>query len=395
MESEEREMTADEKDNLASGSVGYVADGFGPVKRSFDAMLYAEPGYSAQVTAVWRGQTVIDLAGGPLLGPRSVTGVFSSSKGVAAAVIGLLIDDGVLRLDEAVSFYWPEFANMGKGSITVRQALAHRAGLIGVEGGFSPEELANSSLAAAKIAASVPLWRPDTAHGYHALTIGVLMEELARRTTGSTLQAIYERRIRGPRGIDFFLGFPEAQESRFATVVPPSSGPAQPDASSSSDSMQSLAFNVLHTSLAPDAGVMGPNRRAMRAAGTAAINGIGSARGLADLYGAVLGSPNTPPLLGRETIRQMSMQHSFGIDRVLGHQTSFGVVYMKPHPLMEFGSFRAFGHDGAGGALGFADPLHELAFGYIPMPMQLPGGADPKAVRLSQEIRRCIQLLHA
>jgi hypothetical protein len=86
----------------------------------------------------------------------------------------------------------------------------------------------------------------------------------------------------------------------------------------------------------------------------------------------------------------MSRQHSFGIDRVLGFPTAFGVVYMKPRPLMEFGSFRAFGHDGAGGALAFADPLHELAFGYVPMPMQLPGGADSKALELSQLVRQCI-----
>jgi hypothetical protein len=64
---------------------------------------------------------------------------------------------------------------------------------------------------------------------------------------------------------------------------------------------------------------------------------------------------------------------------------------MKPHPLMEFGSFRAFGHDGMGGALAFADPLYGLAFGYVPMPMQPPGGADPKAVQLSQIVRRCIR----
>ena len=169
----------------------------------------------------------------------------------------------------------------------------------------------------------------------------------------------------------------------------------QPDAAAApppTDTIQSVAFNVLHSSLAPDAGNMGPNRRTMREAGSTAINGIGSARGLAGVYSAVLGTPDEAPLVSEETIAQMSMQHSFGIDRVLGHQTSFGVVYMKPHPLMEFGSFRAFGHDGAGGALGFADPLHDLAFGYIPMPMQLPGGADPKAIRLSHLIRRCTRL---
>jgi hypothetical protein len=77
---------------------------------------------------------------------------------------------------------------------------------------------------------------------------------------------------------------------------------------------------------------------------------------------------------------------------VLNKVMCFGIVFMKPHQEVEFGSYRAFGHDGAGGGLGFADPVHGIGFGYIPMPMQYPGAADPKGVQLSTLVRSCIRL---
>lgn len=375
-------------------SVGYVESGFEEVKVAFDAMLLADAQFSGQVAAVWRGRLVVDLAGGPDLAPDSVTGVFSVSKGVAATVIGILLDRGEIDLDARVADYWPEFAAAGKHAVTVRTLLSHRAGVFGTPDGFSPEELADSRLAAATLAASPPLWHPGSAHGYHALSIGVVMEELVRRVTGRSLQQIYETEVRAPRDIDFYLGLPVEQEARFREVlaVPPT--PAQLAEllanANAPDNLQSLAFNAFLTTFPPAAGAMGPNNRMMREAGFAAIDGIGSARGLAEVYAAVLGNDEHPPLISPTTLAEMSQEHSFGLDRVLGMPTCFGIVFMKPIPRMEFGSFAAFGHDGAGGALAFADPTYELGFGYIPMPMQFPGGADVKGVRLSQLVRECV-----
>ncbi|RWZ59486.1 class A beta-lactamase-related serine hydrolase [Labedella populi] len=371
---------------------GHVEPAFERVRDEFERMLGVDPGYGAQVTAIWRGRTVVDLVGGRGTESDSITGVFSVTKGIAATVVGLLVTRGQLRLDAAVAEYWPEFGAAGKAAITVREALSHRAGIVGVPERFTVDELVDSSLAAAKIAAHPPLWQPGSAHGYHAITIGVLMEELVRRVSGRSLQSIYESEIRAPREIDFHLGVPSSEEYRYRAalpaVVPPDAEVPPPP---SSDGLQALAFNVLHSSLPPTAGEMGPNNRAVRAAGIASIGGVGSARGLAAVYAAVLGDDSTAPLLSTETIAEMSRQHAFGLDRVLGFTTSFGIGFMKPHPAMDFGSYRAFGHDGAGGALAFADPLHDLAFGYIPTPMQLPGGADPKAITLSQTIRSCVR----
>jgi CubicO group peptidase (beta-lactamase class C family) len=379
-----------------AASVGTVAPGFEPVRDALDGYLRDDPGYSAQLSVRWRGRPVVDLSGGSLLGPDDLTGVFSSTKGVAATVVALLLERGLIELDVPMARYWPEFAQSGKGSITVREVLAHRAGLVGVDGGLEVDDFVDTSRAAAKLAAAPPLWQPGTAHGYHALTIGILMEELVRRVAGVPLARVYEDEIRAPRAIDFYLGLPDDLEPRFRPVLPPEPTPAQlaelAGTGWGSDSLSAVAFNAVDGAFTPATDPIGPNQRHMRARGFASINGIGSARGLADVYAAILGGPDAEPLLGPATIEAVSRQQSYGVDRVLmGMTTAFAIGYMKPHPRMEFGSYRAFGHDGAGGALGFADPRCDMAFGYIPMPMQLPGGADAKSIELSRIARGCIR----
>jgi CubicO group peptidase (beta-lactamase class C family) len=120
------------------------------------------------------------------------------------------------------------------------------------------------------------------------------------------------------------------------------------------------------------------------------VGGIGSARGLAQVYAAAIGLTGEA-LLEPDTLAAMGQQQVWGVDRVLNFPMAFGVVFMKPHPGSDFGSFQAFGHDGAGGALGYADPLYGVSFGYIPLQMQLPGGADARALRLSQTVRTAIR----
>ncbi|MDN6178191.1 MAG: beta-lactamase family protein, partial [Micrococcaceae bacterium] len=158
----------------------------------------------------------------------SLTGVFSASKGAAGMVIALLVQDGLLDLEEPVTRYWPEFAARGKKAITVGQLLSHQAGLPGVDGGMAVEHYTESSQGAARLAAAPPVWKPGSTHQYHALTIGIFAEELVRRITGQTLQQVYETRIREPFGIDFHLGLPEGEEPRFREVLKPAQSPELP-----------------------------------------------------------------------------------------------------------------------------------------------------------------------
>ncbi|KQQ08929.1 hypothetical protein ASF46_14400 [Rathayibacter sp. Leaf296] len=371
-----------------------VAQGYEPVRNQLDAYLLSDPAFSAQLSVYHRGEHVVDLVGGPDLDEDSITGVHSVSKGVAGVTFATLVKAGVIDVDAPVAEYWPEFGAAGKDRILVRELLSHQAGLVNAPGGLTRDEIIDSARGAERLAATSPLWAPGSASGYHAVTIGILLEELVRRVTGDTLQNLYETRIRAPRSIDFWLGLPEDEEHRFRTVLPMVPTPQQHAEMQARqfgpDSITAHAFNLVREGGEGSIEDVSPNHRDLRAAGFASGGGIGSADGLARVYAAALESGGDA-LLDEATIETMSRQQTWGEDRVLGVTMSFGVVFMRPQPRMEFGSYRAFGHDGAGGALGFADPLYDLAFGYIPLPMQYPGGADPKAVVLSQLVRQCVR----
>ena len=365
-----------------------IAPGFESVAELFGRFLSEDREYSAQLAAYHRGVKVLDISGGPHRRPDSVTGVFSCSKGVSGLVIALLVQDGFLDLDAEVVKYWPEFGAEGKATITVAQLLSHQAGLLGVEGGLTLAEYNNSELAAAKLAQMRPLWKPGTAFGYHALTIGVFMEELCRRITGSTLQEIYEQRIRSVTGAHFFLGLPESEEPRYATLRW-AADPSQPwidPASHFGLSANSAVGDILDL----------PNLRDVRAAGLSSAAGVASAEGMARVYAAALTGlaadgdrAAVAPLLSEETIQTVTAEQVFGIDRVFGETSCFGTVFMKSHARSPYGSYRAFGHDGASASLGFADPVYELAFGYVPQQAE-PGGAGCRNLELSAAVRKAV-----
>ncbi|MFK4640884.1 serine hydrolase domain-containing protein [Paenarthrobacter histidinolovorans] len=365
-----------------------VAPGFESVAELFRRFLEQDPEYSAQVAAYHRGVKVLDLSGGPHIRADSVTGVFSCSKGMAGLVMALLVQDGQLDLYAEVVKYWPEFGVEGKASITVAQLLSHQAGLLGPEGGLTLDEVNNSALAAARLAALPPLWKPGAAFGYHALSVGIFMEELCRRITGSTLQAVFERRIRAVTGAHFYLGLPESEESRFA----PFRWAADPS--------WPWVDPAGHFGLAANAAVGDildlPNIREVRAAGLSSAAGVSSADGMARIYAAsstgLAGEPGlagVAPLLTEETIRAVTAEQVFGIDRVFGETGCFATVFMKSHSRMPFGSYRAFGHDGASASLGFADPVYELGFGYVPQQAE-PGGVGCRNFQLSSAVREAI-----
>lgn len=358
---------------------GFVASGFNNVLELFDTFLREDPQYSAQLAVYRDGVPVVELSGGPDMAPDTLTGAYSCSKGVAAMVIALLVQDGLLDLDQTVAHYWPEFRVHGKDRLLVREALSHQAGLMGIEGGFGLDEFTTPA-AAARLARAVPTWQPGRQFGYHALTIGIIMEELCRRTAGETLQEIYEGRIRSPYGIDFFLGLPEEQEYRYRDVLY-AAGPVEPW-------LDPLSLEGLNSN-APVGTIMElPNIRPVRAAGMSAAGGVGAASGLARLYAAATtGIQGGEPFLTAATVEQMSQEQVWGLDRSSGLDNAFAVVFMKPHPSRSFGSHRAFGHEGANAALGFADPAYGLGFGYIPR-RQEDGRTPGRAHRLAAEVRR-------
>lgn len=367
----------------AGASQGLATEQFAVVRELFDSMLDDAPRYSAQLAVYLGGTRVVDLAGGPDSAADSLTGVFSCSKGVSALAFSLLVQDGLVDLDATVATYWPEFARKGKGAVTVRQLLSHQVGLVGVQGGFAMEDYSDLPAVADRLAAMAPMWRPDSGtFGYHALTMGVFLEELCRRVTGERLQDVYDRRIRAPYAADMFLGLPESEESRFRPVLfEEQPAPAFFDP----HSIAGVAGNVQAGNL------LGlPNIRSVRAAGSCSGAGVGSADGLARVYaGALTGIDGLPPFLTPETIALMSQEQVWGLDRVFCEISSFAVTFMKANPRMDFGSAQAFGHDGANASLGFADPLYGVGFGYVPA-WNEEGGTAGRGMQLSAAVRKAI-----
>ena len=379
---------------MSAGAIhegGIVDERFRSVAELFATFL-EEDGFSAQLAVRHRGVPVLDIAGGSAVTTDSLTGVYSASKGVAALAVATLVDDSRLRLDDRVAAYWPEFAANGKSAITVRQLLSHQAGLPVIEGHDDLSTLLDSTLGGERLAAQVPLWQPGAAFGYHAATIGVLIEELVRRVTGESLQALYGREIRAPRDADFYLGLPESLDDRYVPVGEPQPSAQQLAELASRPPMDALAERVFDNFGVPDnrtAGGFSTNNIAMRRAGPAAVGGVGSARGLARLYADALPGAESP-IARPQTFQAMAQQQVWGHDRTLNVANAFGVVFMIPQPRLPFGGLGAFGHDGAGGALAFADPTTDISFGYIPVPMQYPGGADYRSVALARLVRQTV-----
>ncbi|MBZ4323391.1 serine hydrolase domain-containing protein [Streptomyces huiliensis] len=373
---------------------GTVAEGFEPVREVFAATLAEErAGHAAQLAAYVHGRRVVDLWGGPEIDGDSLTGVFSSTKGAAHLVVALLVQDGTLDLDREVRHYWPEFAAGGKEHVTLRQLISHQAGLVGADGGFTPEEMADDRAIAERLGAQRPYWRPGAAFGYHALVIGALTGEVVRRVTGQTMQEVYETRIRAPYGIDLFMGLPEELEPRWLSTQPMDPTPEQKRqraaAGHGPDGLPGVAFNRNHAK-APTVLEEMPNARSMRAAGPASVGGVASARGLARLYAAaVSGVDGRDPLLTADMAARVAEIQAAGRDLVNGAYQAYGLGFVVVSEHYPFLGARSFGHSGAAGSLGFADPGAGLAFGYNRRRFAFPGGAAPETFALAKVIREC------
>ena len=346
-------------------------------------------GYGAQLCIMRDGRPLVDVVVGDRLERDSVTGVYSTTKGVAALTVARLIDEERLSLDQRVADLWPEFAAAGKDQVTVGQLLSHQVGLPVIDRVVPLAELLDSRLGAARLASQRPLWVPGSAFGYHGITIGILIEELVRRADGRELRDAHEQDIRAPRDADFYIGMPASEDHRYVPVAPMEPTDEQREEIASrpqGDPLSSLMFGNFEAGAEWDEDGIITNNPAVRRAGPAGIGGTGSARGLARLYASALPGAQDA-IASPETFAAMRQMRSWGTDRSLGITNAFGAVFMLPQPRMPFGTLEAFGHDGGGGALAFADPGTGVSFGYIPVPMQYPGGADPVAVRIARTVR--------
>ena len=271
--------------------------------------------------------------------------------------------------------------------------MSHQAGIPGVEPQVTLEEVIDHDAMAARLAAQVPHWRPGKAHGYHGLTIGTIMDELVRRIAGIPIAEFFRKEIGDPRGIDFYLRTPEDVDPRVRMLLPADPTPEEQKQLGgqpmSPDSLGGMTFNLAAAS--PARKELMPNIRAVRASGQAAAGGVGSARGLARLYAMCVSEVDGfPRLLTDDTIAQVTQIQTVGEDLVLRVATRFGIVFQKADDRVNYGSHQAFGHDGAGGSIGIADPWHGISYAWIPRRMSFPGGADGRGLGLARILRECL-----
>lgn len=364
---------------------GRADDRLAEVVARLEGFLSSDPDLSFQVAAFHDGAPVLDAWGGPHLGEHSVTVPYSVTKNTIGLSVGLLVERGDLDLDERVSHYWPEFAAKGKSAVTVRQLLSHQAGLPQATPSLSWEELLDHHAGAERLAASWPFWHPGSAFGYHAITIGNLGDELVYRVTGRTLHEFYEQEIRAPHDVDFFLGLPASEEGRLVDLLPM----IRPVSDTTEPAFSALG-PVVFASMAGDVD-LALSPRSWRY-GHPAGSGTGTARGLARLFAAaVTGIDANPAFLSADTVSQIGQQQIRGYDEVLHqHDRAHAIVFQKPSQQLAFGGPRAFGHDGAMGALACVDPDTGLSFAWTIVRGPWPGGADPRAVALARDLGRIL-----
>lgn len=366
---------------------------FERVREAFAENFEKHGEVGAAVAVTVDGRTVVDLWGGYADKARArpwasdtIVNVYSATKGFAATCVNRLADQGVIDLDAPVARYWPEFAQAGKGDLPVRFILSHRAGLPAIRKTLEQHALLKWDLMTEALAAEEPWWEPGTRHGYHALTLGYLLGEIVRRVTGKTIGAFCREEFASPLGLDFHIGLEPKHDSRCAEVIaapPPPSG--QPNPLAANENPESITMKAINNP--PGAlRLSSVNSRPWRGAEIPAANGHTNARAMARFYAALAcgGELDGVRVMSRAQVQRCYEEQSYGPDAVMyGLPSRFGLGYRLSHSAAPYGpNPHTFGHTGAGGSLGIADPDARISFGYAMNQMGTHMFVDPRVAAL-------------
>ena len=374
---------------------GHVSPGFEAVRHAFAENFTDRHELGAACCAYVRGEKVVDLWGGfrnqDTEAPweqNTMVIVYSATKGPAAMTLALAHSRGWLDYERPVASYWPEFAQHGKGAITVRQLLAHQAGLFALDEPITVALVASPDRLAGVLARQKPAWTPGARHGYHAITLGFYQSELLRRVDPEhrTLGRFFQDEIATPLGLDFYIRLPETiPNDRLATIVPPTlmarlvGFPIRMAIESLNP--HSNIVRALHGSELPHDDLHVYARNLEIPSG----GGVGTARALAGVY-SVFATGGRELGLTTDTLERLAapaVLPSHGAhDECMKGDVAFAYGFMKPNASIRFGSPSAYGHPGAGGAMGFADPERGLAWAYVTNRMGTTFSGDPRDVAL-------------
>ncbi|UOX84488.1 beta-lactamase family protein [Amycolatopsis sp. FBCC-B4732] len=370
---------------------GECAPGFEPVREAFEENFRSRGELGAAFTATRHGEVVADLWGG-WTGPErdapwqpdTLANVWSTTKGMTALCAHRLADAGELDIDAPVAKYWPEFAAAGKAEVPVRWLLSHRSGVPGIGLGrpVRVDELYDWDLMTSLLAAQEPLCEPGSAGGYHALAYGWLVGEVVRRVAGQGIREFFAEQVATPLGADFSIGLADdADLARCATLVDPV---LTEEVANALAAAFASAGPVARAALAnPRLSGHDANEPAFRRAVMPALNGHGTARAIATIYGTLA----TGGLLSAPALAKARESQGKEIDAVLGLPNEWGLGFYLGSDAHGFGpNPTAFGHDGLGGSTGGADPENGISFGYTLNQLGPLIRDDPRKMALVQAV---------
>lgn len=397
---------------------GQCDEGFGQVADAF-RVNFNRGEVGAAVCIYHEGREVVHLWAGvanPSVKPSApwqedTCGIiFSATKGLAALAFLMLVDRGLLELDVPVARYWPEFAQGGKDAVTVRTLLNHRSGLIGVPRDLSVRELGDLDLCA-RVAASIePVWEPGTDQGYHGVSIGLFTRELFRRITGESMGAFLRREVAEPLQADVWLGLPPEIDARTAPLLPANAwdlvSKVVPAALFRDNADGRVFRNVIaggdgrqafrYPSVTSAGNLHHCNDREVRALELPWMGAFATARGLSRVYNALANGGAAPTSVGEvrlvaeATLAPVYERQSWvERDRVLQKPIGWSQGFVKEEAQLFSPNTQSFGHPGAGGFLGWADPVARTSIGYVLNKMS-PHVRSPRALALCHALYRSL-----
>jgi CubicO group peptidase (beta-lactamase class C family) len=370
---------------------GFTAPGWRAVREAF-AGTFGRHGEAGAAVCVYQdGRAVADLAAGVTADGRRYTRstiqpIMSVSKGIVAIAANMLADQGMLDLDAPVARYWPEFAQAGKHAIPVRWLLTHQAGLAALDRPLSRAELLSWTPVIKALEAQSPNWPPGSAHGYHSLTYGFLVGEVIRRVTGQLPGPWIAAHVSRPLNAACHLGLPPALRGTVTPVLP---FPPRPEGQASTLRLdpESLPYRAAFGSTDPPLSPLAVNDPDIQAAQIPAVNGIGSARGLARIFAALIGEVDGVRLLSAAAMDNARREQVRGPDLAAAAmaESALGLGFSLPAPQRPLGGPGSFGTAGLGGCRAWALPEARLAFAYLPAQL-LDTSPDPRDLALTAAV---------
>merc|ERR1712087_586092 len=401
---------------------GFTAPGYEKVREMFERNFSRGADQTAQLCVYVGEEVVVDLWASTSQSAYTgdtLTNVFSSTKSITAIAMAALVDLGLINYSDKISQHWPEFAENGKGDVTIADLMRHEAGLANFDTPIDIEDTLRENIKKNSLGEVIARQKCVYPEGgkreYHAITRGWVANEIFRRVhpEGKTIGEFVDEKIARPLEADIYIGVPASKEQDYVPVhefklkkmIKESLKPASSRAISLGflELMKTLnMFRKLVGSIKPtfkqykdfDMRMLGPvyNIDIVRRGETSSANGNCSARGLAKL-GAVMANQGT--LAGLTLLSNKAWQ---ALHSEATHATIFGVMNtnftqggINKFQEEEGGRDGYYGWMGYGGSVFQWHPDLRISFAYTPSLLHWCDGGNTIGRRLQQEVVLSVQ----